>query len=272
MQEESRNQMGKIYKLSDPCPIILSGIYKFTFPNGKSYIGLSNNIKKRIWAHNEKDYKLGRVVGNAIHYYGPITEFEVLEEIEPQNRQKMSEREKYWIQYYHTFLGDPLCNGYNATEGGDGWVLHNGVKNGMAAFNQETLEEIFNLLFDHRNISMAKIAEIYNVSSNTIKNINSGKTYFQPNIKYPIRTKNESNKYLLAGSKNSLSKFNELEIKTIVNLIQNSTLSFAEIARQFNTHPATIGWINKGTRYYNPKLTYPLRSKEVIKKIRYTRK
>lgn len=29
-----------------------SGVYKINFPNGKSYIGISVNIKKRISRHN----------------------------------------------------------------------------------------------------------------------------------------------------------------------------------------------------------------------------
>ena len=32
---------------------MLSGIYKINFPNGKSYIGLSNNIERRINEVNE---------------------------------------------------------------------------------------------------------------------------------------------------------------------------------------------------------------------------
>ena len=34
------------------CPIV-AGIYKINFPNGKSYIGLSNNIPRRIKEHNK---------------------------------------------------------------------------------------------------------------------------------------------------------------------------------------------------------------------------
>ena len=64
--------MGKIYKMSETSNQynILSGIYKLNFPNGKCYIGLSNNIRKRVWTHNHNDYKLNRVVGNAINKYG----------------------------------------------------------------------------------------------------------------------------------------------------------------------------------------------------------
>lgn len=39
------------YRIED-CPTTISGIYKINFPNGKSYIGLSNNILRRIKEHN----------------------------------------------------------------------------------------------------------------------------------------------------------------------------------------------------------------------------
>lgn len=32
-----------------------------------------------------------------------------------------NEREKYWIAYYHTYIGDPECRGYNMTPGGEQW-------------------------------------------------------------------------------------------------------------------------------------------------------
>lgn len=123
--------MGKIYLMSETSNTknILSGIYKITFPNGKIYIGLSNNIRKRIWKHNHDDYKLHRIVGNAIHLYGNITEFEVLEEISPQDRDLMNEREKYWIEYYDSFN-----NGFNLTLGGDGG-------NTIAGYTEEELQK-----------------------------------------------------------------------------------------------------------------------------------
>lgn len=36
----------------DNCPNNINGIYLISFPNGKIYIGLSNNIKRRIKEHN----------------------------------------------------------------------------------------------------------------------------------------------------------------------------------------------------------------------------
>jgi group I intron endonuclease len=114
--------VNKIYKIED-IPNHISGIYKINFPNGKSYIGLSNNIKRRIKEHNvHSKQEKGSPTKHAVHYaiekyyQGSIPEIEVLEEIDFNDKDKMKEREKYWIAYYDTY-GE---NGYNLTEGGDG--------------------------------------------------------------------------------------------------------------------------------------------------------
>jgi predicted GIY-YIG superfamily endonuclease len=44
------------------------GIYKLTFPNGKIYIGLSSNIKKRLITHKKSTDDLP--VHKAIRKYG----------------------------------------------------------------------------------------------------------------------------------------------------------------------------------------------------------
>lgn len=262
--------MSIIYQLKDiPKDKIISGIYKINFPNGKSYIGLSNNIKYRIYSHNERDYKLGRIVGYPIHLYGNITEFELLEEINPNDRDLMKEREKYWIAYYHTYVNDPLCNGYNGTPGGDASDIYLGVNNPNASLNQEQLDYVFDQLFYNVDKSMSNIAKELNVSSATIMNINNGSIYFQSNIDYPIRTQASSNKNLLTGIKSSSAKLDETQLKLLINDIVNSDLTFIQIGEKYNISNSTVGLINKGKRYHNDDFTYPLRDAHTIKKIQY---
>lgn len=51
-------------------------------------------------------------------YYGIENfSFEIIEECPPQ---ELNNREIYWISYYHTWVLDPQCNGYNLTNGGEG--------------------------------------------------------------------------------------------------------------------------------------------------------
>jgi predicted GIY-YIG superfamily endonuclease len=63
-------------KINDIKNQIVCGIYKIDFPNGKSYIGQSVNIYKRIQEHNQKHRQL---VDKAIDKYGKIKDFVLLE-------------------------------------------------------------------------------------------------------------------------------------------------------------------------------------------------
>lgn len=264
--------MSNIYKIKDlPDNKILSGIYKINFPNGKSYIGLSNNIKKRIHSHNERDYKLKRLVGNAINKYGKITEFEVLEEIPVENRQLMLERERYWIAYYHTWIEDPLCKGYNVTQGGDINFIGFGTKNPNAAFNEQQISFIYEELLFNKEKSIFEIAKEFGVARKTISAINTGQSYYNERLTYPIRTKEESNKNLLTGTKSICSKLSIENLESLIQDIQTSNLTFTEIGIKYNISNSTVGLINKGKRYHNENLIYPLRNKEKTKKICYSR-
>lgn len=83
--------------------------------------------------HNCHDYSNGYFIGNAIKKYGKIDEFEILEEISPDNREKMNEREIYWIKYFKS--NNPEY-GYNLEAGGNshdryGWDV------GTAKLNEE---------------------------------------------------------------------------------------------------------------------------------------
>lgn len=90
--------------------IVIIGIYKITKKiNGKSYIGQSNDIERRLAEHK---YKRDLPVEIAIQKYGiDAFSYEVIEECESS---QLDEREKYWIAYYNTYKGF----GYNCSEGG----------------------------------------------------------------------------------------------------------------------------------------------------------
>ena len=86
------------------------GIYKITKKeNGKSYIGQSNDIERRIKEHK---YKTDLAIELAIHKYGvDAFNYEVLEQC---SLEELDAKEIYWIQYYNTFKGF----GYNCNKGG----------------------------------------------------------------------------------------------------------------------------------------------------------
>ena len=85
--------------------------------NDKVYIGKTEKtIEKRFKEHihdSKRRRKEHRPLYNAMNKYG-IEHFKIFP-IEKVNREKASEREKYWIKKYNS------CEvGYNATLGGDG--------------------------------------------------------------------------------------------------------------------------------------------------------
>lgn len=102
---------------------IMSKIYKITNDiNNKVYIGKTNlSIKKRFEEHcndSKRNRCENRPLYRAMNKYG-IEHF-YIEEIEDCLPEEASEKEIYWIGYYHSY-----GEGYNATIGGDGKNLYN---------------------------------------------------------------------------------------------------------------------------------------------------
>lgn len=97
-------------------------IYKITnHLNQKAYIGKTIYTVEERWQEHIRDSKRDRCkdrpLYRAMNKYG-IENFSI-EQIEKVEVKNLSNREIYWIEYYHTF-----SNGYNATLGGDGKILY----------------------------------------------------------------------------------------------------------------------------------------------------
>ena len=97
--------------------------------NKKIYIGKTSleSIEERFKEHlkdSEKQHKEKRPLYEAINKYGK-EHFSIFLIEEVENDEIASEREQYWIEKLHTYIGDPKCNGYNATLGGDGKRYYN---------------------------------------------------------------------------------------------------------------------------------------------------
>ena len=94
----------------------LPGIYKITnLKNKMVYIGQSTNVKNRVKAHIQASLGISTIASQLVH--DKMTE-EGLENftfqmVEQCDRQKLNDREKYWISYY-----DSNSWGYNRTGGG----------------------------------------------------------------------------------------------------------------------------------------------------------
>lgn len=109
------------------------GIYKINFPNGKYYIGMSIDIRRRMWEHNNCK-KAKSPCDLAIKKYGKILSLEILEECQPS---ELFDKEAYWIQYYDATNKE---KGYNLVPDGTGSGKP-GEDSPVAVFtNQEVLD------------------------------------------------------------------------------------------------------------------------------------
>ena len=229
------------------------GIYKINFPNGKIYIGLSNNIKRRIKEHYS-DSRTGMLCHKAImkYYNNPDEiEVEILEQIDVEDYRILSELERKWIKYYQA---NDKTKGYNCTEGGIDLLA---TDNPYAKFSQEDIKIIKALLMDgHSNI---KIANMYNVNPDTISRINTGKTYYDDSYTYPLRDNQLSTNIDRSGFNNHQAISKE-QFDQIVFLLKENKIPIKTIAEQVGVYPTTISNINQGKTSYCPKdWAYPIR-------------
>lgn len=247
----------KSIKMQD-CSInnVYSGVYKITFPNNKVYIGISNNIYRRMLEHNS-DFRNNLPIEKAIQKYGKITEFVILEEINPNNRELMREREKFWISVFNSNKKE---FGYNISEGGDGADI--GSNNHQAKLTEEQYQQVYKDLIDNK-LSLQEIADKYEMHLSSISYLNNGHTYFHSTIDYPIR----KTKPKVAGINSGNSKFSQQDIENIWTLLQfHPELSMKQIADKYSVYASTIQNINQGKTYINPNLTYPLRESKTGKR------
>ena len=160
-----------------------SGIYKITnLINGKIYIGQSTNIEER-W----KKEKQRAFYKNSIEYNSPRSQdfreyglenftFEIVENIDPNNKKLLAEKEVYYIDLYNSLYP----KGYNLTRGGTHACSQK--------LSLSQVEEITSLL-KNTDLTNIEIKDIFGVSENMICGINTGYYWHRENIDYPIRKK-----------------------------------------------------------------------------------
>lgn len=234
-------------------PYYISGIYLIVFNNDKIYVGLSNNIRRRMTEHLGKDLRdhPELPISKAIVKYG-IKDIQIIEEIPAENRQLLCEREKYWIAFYNS---NNIENGYNLTPGGDGSAC--GVDNGASSLSSEDLEKII-LYLKNTILSYSEIAEKFGVCKEVINRINQGIHYYNPNLSYPIREGIKSR----FGFDNPTSAFyhNEQKLYDIIETIKSHPeKTLKEIAEDFSISNGLIIQINTGRSYMVETEDYPIR-------------
>ena len=125
------------------------GIYKITnLLTQQSYIGQSNNIERRKIEHFNNNKYICQSIDKAIQEYGKDNfSFEIIEKCSVE---QLTEREKYWINYYDTFY-----HGYNQTKGGQNeyngrpiLTIDDVIQIRIAYNNHEKRDEVYQLYFD----------------------------------------------------------------------------------------------------------------------------
>ncbi len=153
------------------------GIYKITNKlNGKVYIGQSLNIFKRWGVHGNinKANNKKQVISKAVEKYG-VENF-IFEILERCKKEDLNGREAYWVKTY-----DSYKKGYNCTPGGDSFDEFRHTK-----IEKNTINLIYSQLLDNK-LQIVELAEMYNVGESAIRAINTGDTWYNPNLMYPLR-------------------------------------------------------------------------------------
>lgn len=156
------------------------GIYKITnIINNKCYIGQSVDIHKRWISHKASSFNPNRSDYNtplhrAMRKHG-LSNF-LFEIVEECSKSVLSEREIYYITYYHA-NNDNF--GYNIERGGQG--ASHGIK-----LSKEIVKQIINHI-KNTNDSFVKIGKMFGVAHNMIIWINRGELWHDDAEKYPIR-------------------------------------------------------------------------------------
>lgn len=205
------------------------GIYKITNKiNGKSYIGQSVNITNRwhkeVYASQQPDNSgYNTHLSRAFRQYGIENfQFDVIEECDAT---LLNDREKYWADYYNTYVP----NGYNVAICGEQFVH-------FVKLDQQMLNSIRDDLRCTAD-TLQVIANRYNVHYNTIVAINTGKSWFDSKLTYPLRTA----KNIIEEKPVSIYPTRQ-ELVLLLQQTQNQT----QVGRMYGvTHTSVGKWIKK---------------------------
>lgn len=218
------------------------GIYKITNQiNGKIYIGQSIHIERRWQEH--KQPSANSLIAKAIKKYGVENfVFEVLEELDVTDINKLNQLEANYIQYYNSVTP----NGYNVMKESDV------IATSFVTFDQNTFYDIVDKI-QNTNLTFVEIANMFGLNARTITRINLGQTHWMPELQYPLRkTKQKSQSFCIdcgilitAGCKRckqcaaKASRFiNRPSRDQLKNLIR--TKSFVSIGRSFKVSDNAI--------------------------------
>ena len=220
------------------------GIYKITNKlNNSSYIGKSINIYER-WSEHKRESQLSEEIWQAnkrheqtylhraMRKYGIDNfSFEVIEECD---KDKLSEREIYWISYYNTYLNP---DDYNMTPGGDGYTCGPGEQAPGCKITQKECNIIKQKLKEHWTAKQI-IQIVPNATHGIISSINHGHSWFDPKETYPISINNGHRKW-------------SDEQAMIIKIEYAEGANIQDLAIKYQASPECISALVRGKSYTN---------------------
>lgn len=223
-------------------------IYKFTNKtNGKTYIGQTNNIEKRKRSHKSEAFNM-KSNGYKIPFHAAIRkygwdnfDFEILEELDDSfGRDYLNEREIFFIAHYKSLIGQ---NGYNVSKGGN--VYNRTFRQQVSLskiFTVQEVKDIQSMLLE--GYEYFEIKKKYpKLSDSFLSNINLGLNFKREDLKYPLTTLH--------------TKFSKRIKEEIITDIKSGK-PYAEISKKYGISTGYIAMINKGEKWHDDKVTYPL--------------
>lgn len=208
--------------------------------NNHKYVGQTNNYERRIREHrscafNKKASSYSDLIHKKIREYGEENfEISLIEILYTDNIEEVNQREIYWIDKLQTHCSTGL--GYNMTPGG-------GRKGYNSILSDEELKELKQDI--KQGIPYYEIENKYNISAAFISSINNGIYFKDSNENYPLFKYYKEDK----------------DYDELIDLLLNSTYSYAKIAEMLNIGQSTVKKINAGTLRHGLYPTYPIRTK-----------
>lgn len=215
----------------------MSAIYCYVNKlNKKKYVGQTNNIKRRYNEHksdayNSKSSSYNLPISNAIRKYGLENfDFTILED-NIDNQNIIDKRERYWIKDQRSLVSEW---GYN--------ILNGGQSNfSCSRLKRDEIEDIKMMIKEGRPYN--DIVNKYLISKSYISMINSGLIFSSSEEKYPLKE----------------YRLNEDILEALIQMLEESELSFTKIAKILNISESTVKKINYGTLRPNLVESYPIR-------------
>lgn len=177
------------------------GIYKIeNLINHKKYIGQSIDIYERWQEHKRINERNSKVVKQSYPLYRAFNKYGIdnflFEVIEECDREELDEKERYWISYYHTYINDPQCNGYNLTIGGCGnqQITNEEIQNFISLWEQNLSTGEISLITERTKHVIIRYLKLYCPSYSTKESDERGR------VKSGISHRKAISRYDLLGN------------------------------------------------------------------------